>query len=162
MPNTTKTPTKKRKYTPETPFLIPLNKCNKKEPSYTPIKYKDSEKHEACFFLPPGVHPTPSSLSGLFLPDTLLRVIRHSTNNYSKRQLSPLYYSPVTIDEILRFFAVYFYMGLVNLPSKRYYWRSSSGIWPCHSVPQVLTRGRFEYLWRNLHISDDGEDIEEE
>jgi Transposase IS4 len=75
----------------------------------------------------------------------------------------------MTAAEILWFLAIYYYMGVVRLPARSDYWRHScsrSRWYPVHTVVTKMTRYRFEYIWRNLHLSAGGEvsakDAEEE
>jgi hypothetical protein len=63
---------------------------------------------------------------------------------------------------------MYYYMGLVKLPSKRDYWHSGpNSIWPSHVPVLSISRAKYEYIWRNIHLvrnttPDDEEDIDED
>lgn len=58
----------------------------------------------------------------LFL-DRLIDLVVKSTNNYAKKRLPADKFVEVKRPDILRFSAIYYYMGVVRLPDKRDYWR---------------------------------------
>ena len=63
--------------------------------------------------------------------------------------------------DILNFFGVYQYMGLVRLPSKEDYFEND-GNWPIHPLMAGLKQSWFSYLFRFIHLTEDGPvDVEE-
>jgi len=57
----------------------------------------------------------------------------------------------VTPSHIAFFIAMYYYSGIVRVPSKDDYWRQQNDFWPVHPVAQNLTRDMYQYIWRNFH-----------
>ena len=80
----------------------------------------------ACFQMPrlagEGAHAcTPTTLNELFLLDIFIDKVISSTNTYARAQLPTSKEEPVVWVDILKFFALYYYFGLVSLPSKEDY-----------------------------------------
>eukprot|EP00977_Amphora_coffeiformis_P020704 scaffold8426_cov99-Amphora_coffeaeformis.AAC.1 len=137
---------------------------------------KPENHHVAEFRLNSGIgrgelplEPTPLTLTELFFPDSVLDTMVDKTNLYAASRLPPSLREEVTRAEILRFFAIYYYMGLVRLPSRKDYWRGSiDGFWPLQQPCLTLSRDRFDYIWRNFHlvggtiIPDDDVDSDDE
>lgn len=99
------------------------------------------------------LEPTPLTMSEIFFPDSLLDQMVDATNSYAASRLPPSKREPITRAELLRFYAIYYYMGLVRLPSRKDYWKGGTDtFWPTHQPCLSLTRERFEYIWRNLHF----------
>lgn len=119
---------------------------------------EDSTHHDPIFKLPERVEANASSASEILLPDSLIKKIIQYTNQYAKSRLTADMYEEVSEVEMLHFFAVYYYMGIVRLPARRDYWRGPSQIWPSHFIPSIISRTRFNYIWRNLHLSPLNED----
>lgn len=145
-------------YTPSTPFVVNVPYEDGSDPVYEPIELPQNERFSAAFVLPEGFKPLPASLSELFLPDSLIDLTVERTNNYLAKCLPPDQVQPVDRTEILRFFAMYYYTGLVKLPAKRDYWKlQSSSLWPFHPITKLMTCTRFEYIWRYIHLAEMGE-----
>jgi hypothetical protein len=156
------------RYTPLTPLITSLPYADGVERPYTPLfslvgdNGEPTGRFEPAFVLPVGVTPTAVSLQQLFFPDTLIDSIVRCTNAYAKKNETPARLQAVTKAEILRFLAIYYYMGVVRLPYKRDYWRTGSTFWPVHYPCLQLTRKRFEYVWRFIHLTEvEGADVEE-
>ena len=160
-------------YTPLKPYIQALKYQGRPTPRYTPIFDLDDEEiwHKPAFKMPKhGVENEISStipnVTELFLSDALLDTIVKCTNNYAAknekaRELQRQ--SEVTRSDILRFFAIYYYMGVVRLPCKRDYWPSNNSFWPLHPVTQSMSRTRYEFIWRNIHMTEVEEgDVDEE
>lgn len=108
------------------------------------------------------------------LPDCLLDEIVHQTNRYSEWRLCQPQWiiNLVTKEEtknnqylnkdhriildrsdILFFFAIYYYMGVVQLLAKADYWaRSTDGINSVHWMKSVYLMYRFNFVWRNISL----------
>ena len=97
---------------------------------------------------------TPTTLNELFLPDVFIDKVVSATNAYASAQLPPLKVEPVARVDILQFFALYYYFGLVRLPSKEDYWKADYSIWPIHPACQCMTKNCFLYIWRYIHLTD--------
>ena len=132
--------------------------------------------HEAEFNLNSGIgrgelplEPGPLTLTEMFFPDSVLDHMVEKTNAYAASRLPPSKRQPVNRAELLRFLAIYYFMGLVRLPSRKDYWKGSQdGFWPLLQPCLTLSRLRFEYIWRNLHfiggtpLPDEEDDVDEE
>ena len=137
--------------------------------------YSSDDDDEAFFDEENGEpRPTVDLIGGLMLPDSLIDEIVHRTNRYSEWRLRQPEWiiDPVTKEEtknnqwlhkdrrmildrsdILFFFAIYYYMGVVQLPAKADYWaRSADGIDPVHWMNQVYPMYRFNFVWRNISL----------
>ena len=109
------------------------------------------------------LEPSALSFCELFFPDPLIDTMVEKTNSYATSRLPPSRREPINRAELLRFFAIYYYMGLVRLPSRRDYWKGGNdGFWPAHHPCMALSRERFEYIWRNLHFVGGGDGPDEE
>ena len=160
------------------------------------VKYTDDDKNRECVYEPlwdisnPGnfhsiefnlntsrvlrgeirLEPTSMTMTELFFPDSLMDEIVSKTNAYAASRLPPGQREEVNRAEILRFLAIYYYMGLVKLPNKRDYWRGGGDdLWPSNIPCLSMTRSRFEYIWRNIHLvgampeaDDENLDIDED
>ena len=107
------------------------------------------------------------------LPDDLINEIVHCTNGYSNWRMgvdktitdpatkekvkNPQYlrkdlHRKVTREDILLFFATYFYMGYCQLPAKSDYWTSAgSGVKPSHWMKnRGFSCNWFHFVWRNI------------
>jgi hypothetical protein len=122
---------------------------------------KRKERFGPSFECPGGILPIADILQLLFLPESLIEGIVVATNAYAKKQLVPAKVHPVDEADILRFFAIFFYMGIVRLPAKKDYWRGASSFWPVHQPCLSLPRTRFEYIWRYIHLTET-DDMEED
>ena len=93
----------------------------------------------------------------LWIPDALAEAIARHSNAYarvkkrSSRNDRSLADPDIRAGEILTFLGIYFYMGVVRLPARRDYWVVDPK-WPRHPVSGKMTRGRFDYIWKNLHL----------
>ena len=133
-------------------------------PLYTPLDNLSGLENpfEASFRLPNGLEPSPNRLSELFLSDSLIREIVFASNQYARKILPRSQVEVVTEEEILRFLAVYYYMGVVTLPSKDDYWRTETDFWPVHPVVAPLAYNQCKYIWRTIHLTHDDEvDVED-
>lgn len=153
----------RQEYTPSRPFVQRVEYADGKELPYQPLwDVTDPENHHHAEFRLGGnrigrrevpIEPTPMAFTEVFYSDSIVDAIVQKTNSYARSRLPPSQFEPVTRAEILRFFAIYYYMGLVKLPCRRDYWRGGTDdMWPSHQVCLSMTRARFEYIWRNIHF----------
>jgi hypothetical protein len=96
--------------------------------------------------------PSPAVLADMYFPDSLLELMASKTNSYAKSRLPPSKLVDITSSDICYFLAMYYYMGIVQLPSKDDYWKSDHSFWPVHPPAQNIKRDKFMYIWRNLHF----------
>ena len=122
---------------------------------YKPIvDFVNQETRKARFRMPSGLPPTVQSFCSLMFPDTLLRQILLRTNKFIKKRKEEecnSLDSNITEAEILHFFTLITYMGVVKLPAKSDYW-SSHRVLPSHSLITGMSQKRFKFIWRNISI----------
>jgi hypothetical protein len=154
-------------YTPLEPLISELRYYDGVERPYEPVfPLVDAEgaptsRFAPLFVLPDGVPATADCLQLLFLPDSLIQSIVKSTNAYAKRNEVPSKLLDIDEADILRFLAIYYYMGIVKLPYRRDYWKQADDFWPMHQPCLCLARNRFDYIWRYLHMTEvEGRDVE--
>lgn len=142
-------------YTPYRPYVTELEHEDGSRPAYQPFALPQSGRFGPSYMLPEGLEATPAALSQLFLPDDLIDTIVLKTRAHAHARLPPGQLKNIERKDILRFLAIYFYMGLVKLPSKKDYWRAGeSAVWPVHPIFAHMPRVLFEYIWRNVHLTD--------
>ena len=105
---------------------------------------------EATFSLPPGLNTvdiTVDSLLCLFLSDDIVQHIVKCTNHYINFRLSGRQQSEVSASDVLQFFAIIYYLGIVRVPCKYDLW-SKHGELPTHSiaVENEMKRDSFETI----------------
>jgi len=130
------------KYSPSRPLLIPIKLVGRQSPPYKKILIPDEKRHKPSFGgLPRGVPYDPVQLCHAVLPDSLIEEIAESSNVYARQHLAPgKLQSDIKSAEILIFFAIYYYMGIVKLPAKKDYWQRSDDIWPSHPIAKQMRR----------------------
>ena len=64
-----------------------------------------------------------------------------------------LKFEPATMTDLFLPEGVYQYMGLVRLPAKDDYF-STEGNWPLHPLLSGLTKTWFQYMFRNIHMTE--------
>ena len=160
-------------YDPHKPYVYGVDYYNKLQvdtdpdendtfndaPTYEPMPLHERDRHQPKFVLPRGVDGTAESLSYCGLPDSLIDEIVITTNKYAEARLGKGEFIHAKKHEILAFFAVYYYMGIVKLPAKGDYWTTDLN-WPSHPFKGEISRDRFKFIWRNIHL--DGIDTEDD
>ena len=120
---------------------------------------------------------TPANLVDKYWTEEFVNTIVENSNNYRtiKKETKPHLScwkrksdsSPFTPQDIYRFLAIIYYIGICKLPSKRDYW-TEHDLMPSHPIinQSGLSLHRFEFLWNNFHLNCemnvDKEDDEEE
>jgi len=119
--------TSKMEYSPSQPLVIPIEPVGRPNPAYEKIVIPDESRHKPSFGgLPRGVPYDPVQLCHIALPNSLIEHITDSSNAYARQHVSPeKRQGEIKCADILIFFAIYYYMGIVKLPAKRDYWRRS-------------------------------------
>ena len=99
---------------------------------YEQMYIREEDRHTPKFEMPDNnnnLPPNVQTLTDLFFSDEILRTIKTNTNRYIKLRKRDV--KPIDCDEIVIFFAIVLYMGIVQLPSKKDYW-NNKGMWPTH------------------------------
>ena len=109
------------------------------------------------FSIPNRMDPTVQVISELSLPDSFLARVAKCSNLYGKSKGHS--FKPISAPDILVFFCIIFYMGVVRLPVKTDYW-NSNGMWPTHKVLSHISYKRFQVIWCNIYLvkPDEGDD----
>ena len=126
-------------YSPKQPYSYKVQYNDGSHLKYTPFVLEDQFRPK--FQLPPGVTPSVAAMCTLSLPDSIIDGIVHRSNNYAlvrtkmeqfelvngafkknPRWMHPTKYRDITRQDILFFFACYYYMGYYRLPARQDYW----------------------------------------
>lgn len=95
---------------------------------------------------------TPNGIFSHIFTEELWTRLVCETNRYAKQKrattTSPRStWSPVTMAEMKTFVGLCLSMGVLQLPSRRDYWRQKKWLFQTN-VPQVMSRDRFYMIWR--------------
>ena len=149
--------TERSAYTASRPFINVLEYESGDIPAYDRVSLRNGRAFRPQFAQPAGLTPTASNLSEVFLPDELIDEIATQTSSCARARLPPSRLLTVGRAEMLQFFAMYYYMGLVRLPSKCDYWRDGElPVWPHHPITAHITWRKFDYIWENMRLTDIG------
>lgn len=147
-------------YTPKTP-LVQFIERRKDGVTIPYTKMEIPEEFGASFWLPRNLPFTAATMSDLYLSDAFIDEVAKCSSAYARKNQSKRKYIPITRKDVLNFFAVYQYMGIVRLPAKEDYF-VADGFWPVHPLLQGLTKSWFQYMFRNIHmVETDMLDVEE-
>ena len=137
------------------PFKIKYTDGQQKP--YKPMRIPVATQFFERFSIPNGMDPTVQVILELFLPDSFLARVTKCSNLYGKSKGHS--FKPIFAPDILVFFSIIFYIGVVQLPAKTDYW-NSNGMWPTHKVLSHMSYKRFQVIWRNIHMvkPDEGDD----
>ncbi len=118
------------------------------DPKYKPLVCDESEMSMTTTFGP--FHKDKiinvAYMCHYFFPDHIINVWTKCTNAYAKDNCAKSKIREVKPHHILQFFAIYYYMGVVCLPTRRDYWKQG-GLWPSHPVFAMMSRDFFDYLF---------------
>ena len=145
-------------YTPQRLYSYEVQYNNESQPKYTPFVLKDQFRPK--FRFPTGVTPSIAAMCKLSLPDSIIDDIVIRSNTYAlacttleekilvdgvmkrnSRWMHQNKYRDITQQDILYFFACYYYMGYCRLPARQDYWVQRQ---PNSYLPAC---------WRNGHFS---------
>jgi hypothetical protein len=115
-------------YSPAKPYVYEVEYHDQDEndrEEYIPIPLPREKRHDPKFSLPHGVSPSIDSISHLALPDTPIDKVVEYSNMYARNRLPDHKYKQITKDEILIFFAIYYYMGYCKMPARKDYWKET-------------------------------------
>ena len=121
-------------------------------------------KEGICFDIPVSTDGKtwPIDIYRLLLTDDILDMVSRATNEYAKEKIDASHvtrrsrlnaWKETCPDEIMKFFSLILYMGLVHKPEIALYW-SKSELYSNATAPKVMTRERFEMLWSMIHFAD--------
>ena len=142
-------------YTPLDVFVEEVKYEDGTQKPYEPMKIPTEERHKAKFAMPNNVDVSIQGLTEMYLPDSLIKGIVKTTNHYGREKHNGVF-KEVTESEILIFFSIILYIGVVRLPAKKDYW-CNHGMWPNHKPCQRMSFYRFEMIWRYIHLTAKGQ-----
>jgi len=94
--------------------------------------------------------------SHIFTEELWVRIVTE-TNIYAEqsRRATPssCKWQPVTVTEVKTFVGLCVAMGILDLPSRRDYWRQKKWLFQTN-FHQAMSRDRFDIIWRYLHLQD--------
>ena len=137
-------------YTPLDVFVKEVKYEDGSQKEYQPMTIDLTERHNPKFGMPGNVDVTIQGLIEPYFSDRFLKSIRHHTNIYG-RQKGRAEFKDISEEDLLFFFSIIFYMGVVRLPAKKDYFESD-GMWPAHKATQRMSYHRFETIWRFIHL----------
>ncbi|XP_040289776.1 piggyBac transposable element-derived protein 4-like [Bufo bufo] len=98
----------------------------------------------------------PDDLFELFVKETNLYGAQYISNNPSSYYARPGQWTPTNVEEMKKFLALTFSMGIVKKTTIRSYWEASR----IHSTPSfatVMSRQRYEILLKFFHFNDNSQ-----
>lgn len=124
--------------------------------TYSPVfDFDNSSIRKPKFKLPPGLELNVENIVDLFFPESLLEIIQKESNQYANSSTENFpdgTQNNISKSDILQFFSILFYMGVVKLPAKTDYWTSDKAL-PTHNLISKISGRRFNYIWRYIHFS---------
>ncbi|XP_030018120.1 piggyBac transposable element-derived protein 4-like isoform X2 [Sphaeramia orbicularis] len=105
----------------------------------------------------------PADFAELYISDELVQNIVNQTNLYANQCIqaqtltsphSRIHaWKPVTVSEMKTFLGLFFLTGIIRKPELEMYW-SADEILATSYFCKVMSRNRFEIIWKFLHFSD--------
>uniref|UniRef100_A0A673MY08 PiggyBac transposable element-derived protein 4-like n=1 Tax=Sinocyclocheilus rhinocerous TaxID=307959 RepID=A0A673MY08_9TELE len=92
----------------------------------------------------------PKDFIELFISDELIQNIVDQTNLYADQIHA---WKPVTVSEMKVFLGLFFLTGIIHKPELDMYW-STDEMLATPYFSKVMSRNRFEIIWRFLHFND--------
>lgn len=97
-----------------------------------------------------------------FWDETLQRKIVRESNDYAnyvdptsgKQKGGEVDAKPITLEEFRQFTGICCLMGVRKQPSIRDYWRRGKDALTCEDISKTMSRWRFEYILRCLHMTN--------
>ena len=92
--------------------------------------------------------PTPMKLCQYFFSDNFVERVAERSNQYRRATASrgDLNATAITSSDILKFFSIILYMGVVPLNNKKDYWFPNPPM-PYHDHVQCMSYNRFQHIW---------------
>ena len=138
---------------------MPIYNWAVKEPVIPEFEF--NERVGLTIEMPPDA--TPIDYLQLQLTDELISEVRIATNLYANCVIDssgPLSrrsiwkkWKPVTDDEMRKFLALVFHMGLIKMPSYKHYWKIDK-LFRSSIFSSVMSRERFQLIMRFLHFGN--------
>jgi hypothetical protein len=138
-------------YEPTRPWLKEVIPSCGSQNHYERIVIPEAERHEAKFQMPSGLEPSVQAFVDILFEDKFLSCTTDCSNAYKKAKGRNNVRDFETW-EILIFFSIVLYMGVVQLPAKADYW-SSDPDWPTHPLLKGMSATRFNEIWMNIHFT---------
>ena len=91
--------------------LFEIKYTDGQQKPYEPMRIPVATRFFEKFSIPNGMDPTVQVISELFLPDSFLARVVKCLNLYGKSKGHP--FKPISAPDILVFFSIIFYMGVV-------------------------------------------------
>jgi hypothetical protein len=113
----------------------------------TPDKYQNNPRRRQPVNNP---HITKKQTFELFFDDEIMQTFVDNTNNFGKAK-DPKF-KLVTHDEILKFFGLIMFMGIVDIPQRRMYWGNTK--YTQSFVKKTMSGPRFEEILKYMHWID--------
>ena len=120
------------------------------------------------YYLTPGpkrpfhTSTSPLQLFCTFFTDEVWDFLVTETNRYSKLGLPQQRYArpwhDVTVEDMKAFVGLLIIIGILQLPRLEMYWQTESNLIHTPGVSSVISRIRFEQIWRYLHLADNSQD----
>ena len=142
-------------YTPLDVFVSEVKYQDGTQKEFEPMTINASDRHQPKFAMPNNVDVSIEGLTELYLSEKFVKSIVKHSNVYAKAKYQGNI-KPVTQAEILIFFSIILYMGVVRLPAKADYFKTH-GMWPVHKPCQQMSFYCFEQIWRVIHLTAEEE-----
>jgi len=116
---------------------------------YVPVfEFKKEQSEEPKFRIPGPYSADLNSLAHIAFSQSFLGKLCDASNKYAQEK------NNIDLNlrqsELLRFFSIYYYMGVVKLPDKYDYWSTDVSM-PTHWFCSSMSRLRFKQIWANIH-----------
>ena len=103
------------------------------------------------------------SLFYRYFTDEVWNLLVTETNRYAQANLSSMpnarAWTDVTIEEMKAFIGITILMGIIQLPRFDMYWQTSNPLITTSGVSSIMSRIRFQQIFRYLHLADNAHQI---
>lgn len=100
--------------------------------------------------IPVGIENSPYGYWRLLWDDTVIEEFCLATCAYASSSGKPI--DEITSDEMVKYFGIIMFMGVVKLPNRRMYFAKATDKFATNFVKTLMSYKRFEEITRNLHI----------
>jgi hypothetical protein len=102
--------------------------------------------------IPRDIEDLPYNFWRLLWDDTLIQQFCYHTNKYAEHNGDVI--DEITTDEMISFFGIIIYMGMLRLPHRRKYFAKCTDKFSNNFVKKLMSAKRFEQITKNLHSCD--------
>ena len=103
------------------------------------------------------------SLFCRYFTDEVWNLLVTETNHYAQANLSSMpnarKWTDVTTEEMRAFIEITFLMGIIQLPRLDMYWQTTNPLITTSGVSSIMSRIRFQQIFRYLHLTDNAHQI---